>query len=73
MMKTFTAYVEKDVETGLFVGIIPGVPGAHSQAETLDELHDNLKEVLEMCLEEYKGPIEELPQFVGLQQIEVAA
>jgi len=72
-MKTFTAYVEKDVETGLFVGIIPGVPGAHSQAETLDELHDNLKEVLEMCLEEYKGPIEELPQFVGLQQIEVAA
>ena len=51
-MKTFTAYVELDMETGLYVGIVPGVPGAHTQAATLDELHRNLKEVLELCLEE---------------------
>ena len=71
-MKTFTAYVEFDSETSLYVGIIPGIPGAHSQAPTLDELQQNLREVLELCLEEYKGPIEDLPRFVGLQQIEVA-
>ncbi len=51
-MKTFTAYVEMDVDTGLYVGIVPGILGAHTQAETLDELQGNLKEVIELCLEE---------------------
>ncbi len=71
-MKTFTAYVEQDEETGLYIGTIPGIPGAHTQAATLDELQKNLKEVLELCLEEYKGNGEKLPKFVGLQQVEVA-
>ena len=70
-MRTFTAYVEFDPDTKLYVGIVPGIPGAHSQAATLDELQENLKEVLELCLEEYQGPLEDLPRFVGLQQIEV--
>jgi predicted RNase H-like HicB family nuclease len=47
-----TAYIERDVETGLYVGIVPGIPGAHTQAENLDELQRNLKEVVELCLEE---------------------
>ena len=50
---------------------MPGIPGAHTQAATLDELQRNLKEVIELCLEEIKGEIEDLPHFVGLQQIEV--
>ena len=71
-MKTFTAYVELDTETGLYVGIVPGIPGAHTQGATLYELQQNLKEVLGLCLEEHKVPSEDLPNFVGLQQIEVA-
>ena len=71
-MRTFTAYVEWDSETKLYVGIVPGIPGVHTQGATLDELQKNLQEVLELCLEEYKGPTEDLPRFVGLQQIEVA-
>lgn len=71
-MKTFTAYVEWDPETSLYVGIVPGIPGAHTQGATLDELQKNLKEVLELCLEDFKGKAEDLPRFVGLQQIEVA-
>jgi predicted RNase H-like HicB family nuclease len=71
-MKTVTAYVEWDSETKLYVGIVPGIPGAHTQAPTLDELQQNLKEVVELCLEEYRGRPEDLPQFVGIQQIEVA-
>lgn len=71
-MRTFSAYVEYDPETKLYVGIVPGIPGAHTQAPTLDELQRNLKEVLELCLEEFKGEIESLPRFAGLQQIEVA-
>lgn len=70
-MKTFTAYVEWDPDTNLYVGIVPGIPGAHTQGATLDELQKNLKEVLELCLEQYDGPTEDLPRFVGLQQIEV--
>ncbi len=70
--KTFTAYVEWDAETKLYVGSVPGIPGAHSQGATLDELQQNLKEVLELCLEEYQGAVEELPNFVGIQLIEVA-
>jgi predicted RNase H-like HicB family nuclease len=65
--------VELDTETNLYVGIVPGVPGAHTQAATLDELQENLKEVLELCLEENKEMNTKLPKFVGLQQIEVAA
>jgi predicted RNase H-like HicB family nuclease len=72
-MKTFTAYVEFDKETGLYIGIVPGVPGAHTQASTLDELQQNLKEVLELCLGELGEQPDSLPKFVGLQQIEVAA
>lgn len=72
-MRTFTAYVEWDPETKLYVGVVPGLPGAHTQAATLDELRENLKEVIELCLEEWKGDPEELPRFVGVQQIEVAA
>jgi predicted RNase H-like HicB family nuclease len=71
-MKTFTAYVEFDPDTKLYVGIVPGLPGAHTQAPSLDELRDNLKEVVELCLEEFGESVDDLPRFVGLQQIEVA-
>jgi len=51
-MHKVTGYIEKDPETGLYVAIVPGIPGAYTQAETLDELQKNLKEVVELCLEE---------------------
>ncbi|MFQ5615318.1 MAG: type II toxin-antitoxin system HicB family antitoxin [Anaerolineales bacterium] len=71
-MKSFVAYIEWDPETKLYVGIVPGIPGAHTQGATLDELQGNLREVLELCIEEFSEHIEEFPRFVGLQQVEVA-
>jgi len=71
-VRTFTAYVEWDPDTNLYVGIVPGIPGAHTQAATLDELRENLKEVLQLCLQEYEGSLDEIPRFVRLQQVEVA-
>jgi predicted RNase H-like HicB family nuclease len=72
-MRNLTAIIEKDPETGLYVGIIPGLHGAHTQAETLDELHKNLIEVVELCLEEMSPEEKEkIPVFVGTQQVEVA-
>jgi len=68
-MKKIVAYIERDSETGFYVGIVPGIPGAHTQGETLDELHKNLKEVLELCLEEVGT--DAIPEFVGIQEIEV--
>ena len=66
------AYIERDTETGLYVGILPGIPGAHTQGETLDELHKNLKEVVALCLQEISSEEKaRLPEFVGIQQVEV--
>lgn len=70
-MRTFSAYIEWDPQTKLYAGIVPGIPGAHTQGATIDELRENLREVLELCLEERGVSPEDLPQFVGLQQIEV--
>ena len=47
-MPTYTAVVERCPDTGLYVGYVPGFPGAHSQGETIEELTDNLKEVITM-------------------------
>ena len=68
-MKTFTAVVERSPETGLFVGFIPGFPGAHTQAESLDELNANLREVLAMLLEDGEPHIE--AEFIGTQLVQV--
>jgi predicted RNase H-like HicB family nuclease len=69
-MNTFTAVVEKDSDTNLYVGYVPGFPGAHSQGETLDELQGNLCEVIEMLLEDGQTNFEAV--FVGTQQIMVS-
>jgi predicted RNase H-like HicB family nuclease len=69
-MKTFTAVIEKCSETGLYVGYVPSFPGAHSQAETLDELNKNLKEVIEMLLEDGQPKMD--GEFVGTQNVMVA-
>ena len=66
-MHSFIAVVEKCNETGLFVGYVPGFPGAHSQGETLDELNENLREVIEMLLEDGEPKLE--AEFIGTQSI----
>lgn len=68
-MKTFTAVVEKCHDTGFYVGHVPGFPGAHSQAESLDELQKNLREVIEMLLEDGEPRLE--TEFIGTQTVMV--
>jgi len=70
MRRTFTAVVEKDTDTGLYVGYVPGFPGAHTQAESLDELRYNLREVIEMLLEDGEPQFE--TEFIGTQEVIVA-
>ncbi|MFM9838890.1 MAG: type II toxin-antitoxin system HicB family antitoxin [Cyclobacteriaceae bacterium] len=67
---TFTAHIEKDSETGLYIGFIPSLPGAHTQGETLDELHKNLEEVAALCMEELtENELQIQLEFIGTQQI----
>ena len=66
----FTAVVEKCAETNLFVGYVPGFPGAHSQGASLDELNANLREVITMLLEDGEPVLES--EFVGVQNVAVA-
>ncbi|MFN0147216.1 MAG: type II toxin-antitoxin system HicB family antitoxin [Dehalococcoidia bacterium] len=68
---TVVAYVERDAETGLFVGVVPGIRGAHTQAGTLDELRENLKEVLALCVDEGWLTEANAPKFAGLEHVEV--
>ncbi len=68
MTRSFTTYVEWDPETFLYVGTVPGLPGAHTQGASLDVLKTNLEEVVSLCLSEYAGNANEIPRFVGLQE-----
>ena len=69
-MRTYTAVIERDQTTGLYVGYVPGWAGAHSQGESLDELRANLHEVMQMLLEDGDPALS--AEFIGTQTLEVA-
>jgi len=66
-MRAFAAVVEKCSDTGLYVGYVPGFAGAHTQAATLDELQNNLREVIGMLLEDGEPALE--TEFIGIQTV----
>lgn len=68
-MRTYTAVIERCPDTGLFVGYVPGFPGAHSQGESIDELSRNLEEVVAMLLEDGEPVLQS--EFVGTQAVQV--
>ncbi len=68
-MRTYTAVIERCPDTGLFVGYVPGFPGAHSQGESIDELSHNLEEVVAMLLEDGEPALQS--EFVGTQAVQV--
>jgi predicted RNase H-like HicB family nuclease len=69
-MRSYQFVVERDPETGLLVGYVPGWPGAHTQAVDIDELQENLREVIEMLLEDGEPKLES--EFVDVRTIQVA-
>lgn len=68
-MKKYNVVVEKCSDTGLYVGYVPGLQGAHSQGKTLDELLKNLKEVISLVVSSKRTKFKD--SFVGVQAIEV--
>lgn len=73
MTAKLTFMIEKDVESGKYIGSIPYIKGAHTYADSLDELKNNIKEVLELCMAEIpKEEKEHFPIFEGISQVEIA-
>ena len=66
--REFYVVIEKD-EDGFFVGEVPQLKGCYTQGKSLDELMVNMKEVIELCLED-EGD-REIPEFVGIHKIEI--
>ena len=66
--REFYVVIEKD-EDGFFVGEVPQLKGCYTQGKSLDELMANIKEVIQLCLEEDDDG--EIPEFVGIHKIEI--
>jgi predicted RNase H-like HicB family nuclease len=69
-MREFYVWVEQD-EDGVYVGEVPQLSACYAQGNTLDELMANVKEVIELCLEERDEASEAYPVFVGVQRVTV--
>jgi len=67
--KEFYVVIERD-EDGLYVGEVPQLKACYSQGETIDELMKNIREVIEMCLEELDEE-RTMTEFVGVQRLVV--
>lgn len=70
MSREFSVVIERD-EAGNYVGSVPAIPGCHTQARSLDELMERIREAILVCLE---GETETIPalDFVGVQRVNVA-
>lgn len=68
-VRVFKAVVERDAATGLYVGHVPGLPGAHSQGASIDELKEGLREVIELLLEEGEPRLES--ELIGIHTVDV--
>ena len=70
MKREFNVVVERDRE-GYYVASIPELKGCHTQARSLDELMERIREAAQLCLEVQAQEIEGL-EFVGVQRLTLA-
>ena len=64
----FYVLIERD-EDGIYIGEVPQLKACYSQGETIDELMQNIREVIELCLEEIE--LESTSEFIGIQKVVV--
>ena len=66
----FSVVIEKD-EDDYYVASVSELPGCHTQAKTLDELTDRIREAVELYLG-VEGPIIKAKrELIGIQFVEV--
>ena len=69
--REFDVVIEQD-QDGYYVATVPALPGCHTQAKSLDDLMERVKEAIQLCLEVESDDSEPL-HFVGMQRVTVAA
>jgi len=63
--------VEQD-EDNIYIVSCPVFKGCHSYGTTIDEALENIREVIDMCMEEEKEKVCEINHFVGFREIQVS-
>jgi predicted RNase H-like HicB family nuclease len=71
MQRQFDVVVERD-SYGVYVASVPALRGCHTQAKSLDDLMERIKEAIELCLEVAGEDVENL-DFIGIQRVTIAA
>ena len=71
MQRQFDVVIERD-EEGYYVASVPQLPGCHTQARSLDEVTERIREAVALCLE-VQGVPEQALEFIGIQRITIAA
>ena len=71
MQRQFDVVIERD-EEGFYVASVPQLPGCHTQAESLDQVMERIREAIALCLDVEGAPLRSL-EFVGIQRVTVAA
>lgn len=70
MSRQFTVVIERD-EEGYLVASVPSLPGCHTQARSMDELLERVKEAIQLCLEGQAEPADEQLELIGIQRVAV--
>jgi predicted RNase H-like HicB family nuclease len=71
MGREFNVVVERDAE-GVYVASVPTLHGCHTQARSLDELMERIKDAIALCLE-VQGETGDSLDFVGVQRVRLAS
>ena len=71
MAREFNVVVERDAE-GFYVASVPALHGCHTQARSLDELMERIKEAITLCLD-VQGETGDSLDFVGVQRVRLAS
>jgi predicted RNase H-like HicB family nuclease len=71
MARQFDVVIERDSE-GYYVASVPQLPACHTQARSLDEVTQRIREAIELCLEVEGSPEHDL-EFVGIERVTIAA
>jgi len=70
MKREFNIIIEQD-EDGYYIASVPELPGCHTQAKSLDKLHERIIEAIELYIEVDKKKLEKTSKFFGIQKVEL--
>ena len=72
---TVQVLIEQD-EDGKFVASCPNLEGCYTQGDTFEEAIENIRDVIQMCLEELRGEGRQhdlkFPEIIGVKRLDIA-